>query len=89
MYAPRHRSYMDWRTCSKLPGVSRIVAATMNIRATRSISELTGVSSIMALKNPSSDAPERTFDDLAATSLDIFPHTTEQQHVHFHWIGRR
>ncbi|GFS52657.1 hypothetical protein TNCV_45401 [Trichonephila clavipes] len=37
----------------------------------------------------SSDAPERTSDDSVAASLDIPPHTTEQQHVHFHWLGRR
>ncbi|GFX70187.1 hypothetical protein TNCV_4616251 [Trichonephila clavipes] len=28
---------------------------------------------------------ERTFDDLAAVSLGIFPHAMEQQHAHFHW----
>lgn len=34
---------MDWRICSKIPEVSGVVAATMDIRATRSISELTSV----------------------------------------------
>ncbi|GFW49742.1 hypothetical protein TNCV_358451 [Trichonephila clavipes] len=35
---------IDWRTCSKIPSVSRIVAAAMDIRAIRSILELSGVS---------------------------------------------
>ncbi|GFS99211.1 hypothetical protein TNCV_1600521 [Trichonephila clavipes] len=38
---------------------------------------------------PGFDAPDRTFDDLVVASLDIFPLTTEQQHVHFSWLGRR
>ncbi|GFT63225.1 hypothetical protein TNCV_4747191 [Trichonephila clavipes] len=38
----RHRRDMDWQTCSKIPGVSQIVAAAMDIHTTRSISELAG-----------------------------------------------
>ncbi|GFW73042.1 hypothetical protein TNCV_831611 [Trichonephila clavipes] len=86
------RHDMDWQTCSKIPSVSRIVAVRNN-HATRSISELTGLTSIVALKEIhvplSSNGPERTFDDSVAVSLDIFAHTTEQQHVHIHWLGRR
>ncbi|GFV00537.1 hypothetical protein TNCV_3645151 [Trichonephila clavipes] len=57
--------------------VSRIVTAAMDICATRSISEFTVVSSIVALKYPGSNIPQRAFNDSVAASLDIFPHTTE------------
>ncbi|GFT68320.1 hypothetical protein TNCV_659291 [Trichonephila clavipes] len=85
----RHRSDMDWWTCSKIPGVSLILAEVIDIRAARSISELKGVSSIMALKDSCSDVPERTFDDSVAASLDIFIQTTEQRRINFHWVGHR
>ncbi|GFX15399.1 hypothetical protein TNCV_3303281 [Trichonephila clavipes] len=92
MYA-RYRREMDWWTCSKIPDVSWIeAAAAIDIHAFRSISDLTVVSSVVVLKDlsfpPGSDASERTFDDSAATSLDIFPHAIEQRHIHYRRQGR-
>ncbi|GFU48576.1 hypothetical protein TNCV_1439491 [Trichonephila clavipes] len=78
---------MDWQTCSKILCVSRIVTAAMDIHASKSISELTDVSIIHVPS--SSDAPERTFDDSVVALFVIFSHTTEQQYIHFHWLGCR
>ncbi|GFX18382.1 hypothetical protein TNCV_4306831 [Trichonephila clavipes] len=61
----------------------------MDIHVATSISKLTGVSSIMALKNPCSDAPEKTFDDSVEASLDITPQTTEQQKFTCLWLLAR
>ncbi|GFX66087.1 e3 ubiquitin-protein ligase RNF13 [Trichonephila clavipes] len=43
---------MDWWTCSKIPGVSQIVAAAMYIHATRFTSELMGMLGTMYYKAP-------------------------------------
>ncbi|GFU99894.1 uncharacterized protein TNCV_1257431 [Trichonephila clavipes] len=43
----QHRRDMEWWTCSKIPRFSRIAAAALDIHATRSLSELKGVSSIV------------------------------------------
>ena len=40
----RHQRDMDMQTCSKIPGVSWIVVASMNILAPKSILESRGVS---------------------------------------------
>ena len=50
------------------------------------------VPSVVALKDPYYArfwCLERTFSDSVAASLDIFLHATEQQHVHFLWLGRK
>ncbi|GFV87975.1 hypothetical protein TNCV_782551 [Trichonephila clavipes] len=43
------------------------------------------VLSIVALKDPCSDAPERTLHDSVPALCNIFPNTTEQQYIHFRW----
>ncbi|GFS88823.1 glutamate receptor ionotropic, delta-1 [Trichonephila clavipes] len=61
MYAHATVMRAGLATCKKIPGVSRIVVVAIYNHVTRSISELTGVSLIVALKDScsaGSDAPE-------------------------------
>ncbi|GFX88744.1 hypothetical protein TNCV_1557891 [Trichonephila clavipes] len=51
----QHGRVMDWRNCWKIPGVSRIVTAAMEIHTTRSISEMTDLGVHKALH----DTPEK------------------------------
>ena len=80
----RHRRDMDGQICSKISGVSFIVAA-MYIRDTRSISELKGVSYtrlFMAPKRKKSTGDESgdlTGHHTQATCLEMF-----DPNVHMH-----
>ncbi|GFU52852.1 hypothetical protein TNCV_2254681 [Trichonephila clavipes] len=60
----QHRSDMDWRSCSKIPGVSRFVAATMDIRTTRSLSELTGMSCTKLFMTSQRKIPEEVNQEI-------------------------